>query len=424
LDAQVGVDRANLQVKSTLNSVEDAQRRYNLAVEKYGEDSVEAAAAADDLKLAQERYALAVERADMVQGNFSEKIVASALSIIPTAITMVASLGTAFTAMGMTGGIATMAIDGVSMALSFLAAHPIVLAVMAIVAALVLLWNLCPPFREAVIALGESIAKWFGDVWNSIRPALEGFWNNVLVPFGQWLCGVFGAIWNALCTGIGIAYNSYIKPVWDALNWVWSNILVPIGDFLKGALLSAWNALGGGIQSAWNTFIKPVFDAFAWAYNSILLPILSALGLVPAKASSATSSLNATTTAAKNASYALNNVAYSAGVAASSAANAVALAATTVSNSQATYTTGVNTGYGHVPVMAEGGIVMGPTLALIGEKGPEAVVPLRESGGQKGLGGGLVINGPLVVVEGSADEHTALLAAELVMDKVRRIIQT
>ena len=41
-------------------------------------------------------------------------------------------------------------------------------------------------------------------------------------------------------------------------------------------------------------------------------------------------------------------------------------------------------------MLADGGIVTGPTLALIGERGPEVVVPLsgRNSGG---LGGGINI---------------------------------
>lgn len=34
-----------------------------------------------------------------------------------------------------------------------------------------------------------------------------------------------------------------------------------------------------------------------------------------------------------------------------------------------------------IPMLAEGGIVTGPTLALIGERGPEAVVPLDRAGG-------------------------------------------
>jgi ElaB/YqjD/DUF883 family membrane-anchored ribosome-binding protein len=41
-----------------------------------------------------------------------------------------------------------------------------------------------------------------------------------------------------------------------------------------------------------------------------------------------------------------------------------------------------------IPAMAEGGIVTSPTLALIGEAGPEAVVPLSKMGG---MGGGINI---------------------------------
>jgi uncharacterized membrane protein YjjP (DUF1212 family) len=42
-----------------------------------------------------------------------------------------------------------------------------------------------------------------------------------------------------------------------------------------------------------------------------------------------------------------------------------------------------------IPMLAEGGIVNSPTLALIGESGPEAVVPLDKMGG---MGGGITIN--------------------------------
>lgn len=52
-----------------------------------------------------------------------------------------------------------------------------------------------------------------------------------------------------------------------------------------------------------------------------------------------------------------------------------------------------------IPAMASGGIVTSPTLALIGEAGPEAVVPLSRMGSFGGGGGGpIVVN---VVVSGS-----------------------
>jgi len=41
-----------------------------------------------------------------------------------------------------------------------------------------------------------------------------------------------------------------------------------------------------------------------------------------------------------------------------------------------------------IPILGDGGIVTGPTLALIGERGPEAVIPLNRAGG--GMGGNTI----------------------------------
>jgi len=50
-----------------------------------------------------------------------------------------------------------------------------------------------------------------------------------------------------------------------------------------------------------------------------------------------------------------------------------------------------------IPMLAEGGIVNSPTLAMIGEKGPEAVIPLNRAGGM-----GTTINVTGVLTEGQA----------------------
>jgi hypothetical protein len=53
----------------------------------------------------------------------------------------------------------------------------------------------------------------------------------------------------------------------------------------------------------------------------------------------------------------------------------------------------------NIPKLADGGIVTGPTLALIGEAGPEAVVPLDRAGGMGGVT--INVNGgdPVAVVD-------------------------
>lgn len=48
---------------------------------------------------------------------------------------------------------------------------------------------------------------------------------------------------------------------------------------------------------------------------------------------------------------------------------------------------------GGIPKLATGGIVTSPTIAMIGEAGPEAVVPLNRMGSMGGATVNIVING-------------------------------
>jgi hypothetical protein len=55
---------------------------------------------------------------------------------------------------------------------------------------------------------------------------------------------------------------------------------------------------------------------------------------------------------------------------------------------------GKSFGIPNIPYLADGGIVTGPTLALIGEAGPEAVVPLDRYNGGGGMN--ITVNAGLV----------------------------
>lgn len=73
-----------------------------------------------------------------------------------------------------------------------------------------------------------------------------------------------------------------------------------------------------------------------------------------------------------------------------------------------------------LPMLANGGIVTGPTLAMIGEAGPEAVVPLDRLGG---MGGGITINiGFAKDPVGTAREIRRMLNAEARRSGVGAII--
>jgi hypothetical protein len=94
--SQIRADRANLMVHSSTKAVDDAQRALSDAVSKYGPASDEAQAASERYSIAQERLAVAHDQADQAQQNVSQAIMASALQVIPTSITMVDSLSKAW----------------------------------------------------------------------------------------------------------------------------------------------------------------------------------------------------------------------------------------------------------------------------------------------------------------------------------------
>ena len=94
--SSIRADRANLMVHSSTKAVDDAQRVLSDATLKYGPASDEAQAASERYSIAQERLAISHDQADQAQQNVSQAIMASALQVIPTSITMVDSLSKAW----------------------------------------------------------------------------------------------------------------------------------------------------------------------------------------------------------------------------------------------------------------------------------------------------------------------------------------
>ena len=94
--SEISLDRANLMVKSSSKSVDDAQRSLSVAIQTHGVSSQEAKTASDALSIAQDRLSLADERAQQAQDNVNKSMIASALQVVPTTITMVDSLSKAW----------------------------------------------------------------------------------------------------------------------------------------------------------------------------------------------------------------------------------------------------------------------------------------------------------------------------------------
>lgn len=67
---------------------------------------------------------------------------------------------------------------------------------------------------------------------------------------------------------------------------------------------------------------------------------------------------------------------------------------------------------GAIRAMGEGGVVTKPTMALVGEKGPEAVVPLNRAGGMVGGNITVIVNGSVMEEEGLARKIGSVIARQ------------
>lgn len=124
------------------------------------------------------------------------------------------------------------AITGLSTALSFLAANPIVLviaAVAALAAGLIYLWNTNEDFKNAIISGWEFI-------------------TNSFIEFDQFLTNIFSIDWSNSFGILGECLNMFFADLslfWDTTKLIFQGII----DFIKGVFAGDWALAWQGIQN-------------------------------------------------------------------------------------------------------------------------------------------------------------------------------
>jgi hypothetical protein len=205
---------------------------------------------------------------------------------------------------------------------------------------------------------------------NPIILVIAGIAALILVLYEAYEhCGPFRDAVNEIAKVLGGALTDAFNAVKDALEWLWNNVLVPVGNFIEYLFVSQLNA-AIYVINGFKTAVDDIYNALNWLWQNVLVPIgrflegtfLSAINMVMAP-------INALINGIRT----IMNIGSSIGGAIGGALKAIGL--------------------------AEGGIVTSPTYALVGEEGPEAVIPLSEpfgnalsdmgsAGGSSGGGGG------------------------------------
>lgn len=149
--------------------------------------------------------------------------------------------------------VATTVVGGLSTALSFLAANPVVLiiaGITALVTAIVILWNKSEAFRGFILGVWSNIQSAFGALvaWFGQKKAqLLGFFQGIPAWFGS----IFGQAWQAIKNKFA-SWASFWGGLWTTIRNKFSAIGTHIASAISGAVRSGINGVISRIESVIN----------------------------------------------------------------------------------------------------------------------------------------------------------------------------
>ena len=128
-------------------------------------------------------------------------------------------------------------------------------AVAAVTAALVTLFATNEDFRNAVLAIWESIKAGFENVVNAIKGIITG-WIELIKNIPE----IFKFVWDKIKTGIKAyweAIGNLLSSIWDGITDTVKNIFQGIADFISGI----WNGIKTTAENIWQTITGAITGA-------------------------------------------------------------------------------------------------------------------------------------------------------------------
>ena len=152
------------------------------------------------------------------------------------------------------------------------------LAIAAVIAIIVLLWNKCDWFREAVIAVWEAIKSATIIAWNAVKEFLVTLWNGI-VETGKavWngLSSFFTSCWEGIQTMFTMvltAISTFFSSVWTGIQ----NVVITVGTAVQTFLSTAWTV----IQTVITTILTAIQTIFTTVWNTIKTVITTVVGAI------------------------------------------------------------------------------------------------------------------------------------------------
>ena len=306
-DASLRVDTAENRLADTVNRVKFAQDDLNAAIEKYGPGSQQAIDAATRLKAAQDDLVLAQERAQEAHERYNESLTMSIMISIPTVITMITSLQTAWATLGpaISGAVGGLTAAGAACA-GLVAAGAAIIGTMVGLGASIVAWKeqtgdwhsatekvierlqtFPPVIKEVTEFLAKAAGGWL-IAFDKLREGCIGFGQAVVSAAGQ-VQGALSTVGSAFAGAaayIGAALSSasaIVVSIFSNIRAVVATIVGNVVSAISSGFSAAASAVAGAAGAMWSAItsalgrivsyvwsvINSIIDAFRWLWNQI-----------------------------------------------------------------------------------------------------------------------------------------------------------
>ena len=196
----------------------------------------------------------------------------------------------------------------------------IVVAIGALVAAFVYLWNTSESFRNfwinfwdgiksICVTMANAIKNCIVVTWNAIKSVTTTVWNaikSVVTTVANAIKSVITTVWNAIKSVITTVWNgikSTTTSVWNAIKSVMTtvvngikSVVTSVFNAVKSTVTSIWNGIKSTTTSVWNA----VKTAVSTPVNAIKSTVTSVFNSVRSTVSSVFNSIRSTATSVWN----------------------------------------------------------------------------------------------------------------------------
>lgn len=160
---------------------------------------------------------------------------------------------------------------------ALLMANPIILIIAGIVALIVAFTSLyasSETFRNKVNEIAGAIKEFLAPAFEFLKEKALQVWNDALVPFGKFLLDLWKTVLEPLTKIIGDVLVMAFKAVMDIVKSLWENVLKPLVNFIVDTFIKAVQGIID-IYNAWKPAVQIIIDILMFLWENVLKPLVN-----------------------------------------------------------------------------------------------------------------------------------------------------